>query len=255
MVRRGPLAVLLAALCWSPRAHAVRPFITDDARVVGEHKAQLETWARYDRGSLQHWIVPAFGPVAPLEITLGAVHGVAIDPTKRYSLAGPLVQTKTLLREARPGTWPGVAFIAGTFLPAGFGGFESPWNGFAYLALTQVFGDDAALLHGNVGGALAAHATPASGTPQELERHARLRLTWGAGAQARLYGVANLVVEVFSGDPYAEVAGGAGQVGFRFILDSTIQLDVTAGGGLWGDARMPAWASAGLRLAPPRALF
>jgi hypothetical protein len=32
----------------------VRPFITDDARVVGDHLAQLETWLRLDKEAGQH---------------------------------------------------------------------------------------------------------------------------------------------------------------------------------------------------------
>ncbi|QEK50772.1 hypothetical protein FYC62_03125 [Pedobacter aquae] len=35
----------------------VRPFITDDARVVGERLAQLETWVRFDKEAGQHWIL------------------------------------------------------------------------------------------------------------------------------------------------------------------------------------------------------
>ncbi|MBL8717453.1 MAG: hypothetical protein JNL79_15805, partial [Myxococcales bacterium] len=217
-------AVTLGVALWTTHASAVRPFITDDARVVGLHQAQLETWVRYDKGSLQHWIVPAFGPIAPLEVTLGAVHGVAIDPARRYSLAAPLVQAKLLLHAAEAGGGPGVAVIGGTFLPFGFGGFESPLNAFAYAAATQVFGDDDVLLHANVGAAAARAEPPTGNTPQEGDRHARFRWTWGLGSQIHLYGVANLALEVFSGDPYAEVAGGAGQAGFRFVLSSVVQV-------------------------------
>jgi len=247
-------AGLAAAACFLVvgNASAVRPFITDDARVVGHGNAQLETWARYDKGTFQHWIVPAIGPVDWLEATIGAVHGVALDPDRRYSLAAPLLQTKILFHEARPDSSPGVALILGTFLPFGFGGFESPPNAFAYLAATQVIGNDDLLIHANVGIAGARMDEPATDTPQELAKHDRIRGSWGVATQIHLYRAANLALEVFSGDPYAEVSGGAAQGGLRFSVTPNMQIDASAGGGVWGgDARMPFWASTGLRIVRP----
>jgi len=241
--------IALSILTIAPSAYAVRPFITDDARVVGKHHAQVETWGRYDKTSLQHWMVPAIGPIAPLEVTLGAVHGVAIVPNRKYSLAAPLLQSKLLLHEARPGQLPGVALIAGTFFPFGFGGFESPPSGFIYLAVTQVFGEeDELLLHANLGFAGAQVEDRSSNTPLEREKHARLRTTWGLATQLKLYGAVNLAAEVFSGDPYAEVAGGAAQGGFRFVLSKNVQIDTAGGAGVWGTPRMDPWISTGLRL-------
>ncbi|MBI2388500.1 MAG: hypothetical protein HYV09_02685 [Deltaproteobacteria bacterium] len=254
MIRRAELALLgVAIVTCAPNAFAVRPFITDDARVVGKHQAQIESWARWDEHSQQHWTVAAIGPVAPLELSIGAVHGVAIhDETHRYSLAAPLLQAKLLLHEARSNEWPGVAVIGGSFLPFGFGGFQAPLSGFAYLAATQVIGRDDVLVHTNVGLAGAAVAEPSARTSQELERHARLRFTWGLGTQIHVYRSVNLALETFTGDPYAEVGGGAAQGGFRFILSDNIQLDATGGSGLWGKPQMEAWASAGLRLVSDR---
>lgn len=246
------VAIAVAVVTIAPGAHAVRPFITDDARVVGKHHAQLETWVRYDKTALQHWIVPAIGPIAPLEVTLGAVHGMAVEPNRHYSLAAPLLQSKLLIHEAKPNALPGVALIAGTFFPFGFGGFESPPSGFLYGAITQVFGDDALLLHGNIGVAGAQVEDRSSNTPLEHAKHNRVRLTWGLATQIRLHGAANLAAEVFSGDPYAEVAGGAVQGGFRFILSDNVQIDTTAGSGVWGHPRMNAWVSTGLRLVSDR---
>lgn len=242
-------SVLLA----TSNAAAVRPFITDDARVVGRRNAQLETWLRYDRGTAQHWFVPAFGPIAPVEASLGAVHGAVLDGDRRYSLSAPLLQAKILFHEARPDSAPGVALILGSFLPFGFGGFESPPNAFGYLAVTQVVGNDALLVHANVGAAVATVAEPSRDAPQELARHERVRATWGVASQIHLYGPANLALEVFSGDPYAEVAGGAAQAGLRFSVTPNIQIDASAGGGVWGNPSMPAWVSTGFRIVRPGA--
>ncbi len=246
------LAIAIAVVAFAPSASAVRPFITDDARVVGEHHAQLETWVRYDKTSLQHWMVPALGPIAPLEVTIGGVHGIAIDPSQRYSLAAPLLQSKLLLHEAKPNQFPGVALIAGTFLPFGFGGFESPPSGFVYTAVTQVIDDDAVLLHANLGIAGAVVQKGASDTPIEREKHARVRLSWGLATQIHLYHAVNMAAEVFSGDPYAEVAGGAMQGGFRFVLSNNVQIDTSGGLGVWGSPRMDPWLSTGLRIVSNR---
>ena len=53
----------------------VRPFITDDARVVGAGLAQVESWVRSDHESHQLWVLGAVGPTSWLELTLGGVVG------------------------------------------------------------------------------------------------------------------------------------------------------------------------------------
>lgn len=246
-VLTGALGVALVLL--AAPAGAVRPFITDDARVVGKHQMQVESWVRYDMHSLQHWIVPAVGPIAPLEVTLGAVHGIAIDPDRKYSFAAPLLQAKFLIHPAHPNDIPGLAIIGGTFLPFGFGGFESPPSGFVYAAVTEVLGeDDDILIHANIGFAGAQLQRPAANNPRELEKHERYRSTWGVATQIHLYRAANLAAEVFSGDPYAEVGGGACQGGIRWVLSPNIQLDTSGGGGIYGTPRMPIWGSVGFRM-------
>ena len=57
----------------------VRPFITDDARVVGDKLAQLETWLRFDKEAGQHWIMGAYGPNKKLELAVGGVYGYQND--------------------------------------------------------------------------------------------------------------------------------------------------------------------------------
>src|SRR5688572_22337578 len=129
----------LALLLVSSWAGAVRPFITDDARVVGDRAAQLETWLRGDRRAFQHWVAGGVGPVAPLEVTLGGVYG---REDGRFAYALPLIQLKALAIETKPGAgWPGVAFAVGGFGPSGPGarGHLRPANfdRFGYVALTQ----------------------------------------------------------------------------------------------------------------------
>lgn len=241
MTRILPALVGCALLLAGPAAHAVRPFITDDARVVGADLAQLETWIRGDARSLQHWAIVAFGPWSPVELSIGAVHGAGYeDGPARYSIAGPLLQLKVLLLEPKPNRWPGVALSIGTTAPAGHGAFRAPaWERFAYLALTEsLFDRERLLVHANLGMGMV------DGTHGEASQ---ISYTWGVGAQLRLVAGLHLVAEVVSGDPYEPGAGGIGQAGLRYILNGRVQLDATFGGGLWGEEPMPMWGTAGVR--------
>jgi hypothetical protein len=236
------LALLLAA----PRpARAIRPFVTDDAHVVGKGRVQLETYWRRDRSSLQHWALPAIGPTEWLELTLGGVHGISqLGPTldkPTYAFGGPIAQGKFLLRESVPNKPPGFGLVVGGLVPSGRGGFEGPgWSGFSYLAATQSFiKEDDFLIHANVG----ISVVSAPGLDPA-------KFTWGIGAQVETLFNFHLIGEIFSGDPYVQGAGGAYQVGYRIIFNDHLQLDGTYGNGLWsnGDTNLPFWFSSGVRI-------
>lgn len=224
---------------WHP-AYAVRPFITDDARVVGAQLAQIESWVRGDPRAFQHWVLLAIGPWAPLELTIGAVQGASYDgEPAAYSAAGPLLQAKALLLKPRPNRWPGLALSFGATAPVGYGAFSPrDWERFVYLAMTEsLFEKERLLLHANLG-LVVIGSQPGEST----------KTTWGAGFQLRIFAGLHLVAEVVSGDPYEPASGGAGQAGLRYIVNARVQLDATVGGGLWGEARMPMWGTAGVRL-------
>ncbi len=109
----------------------VRPFITDDARVVGNRLAQLESWYRQDKETLQQWFLAAYGPTEWLELTLGGVLGVGLvageleefpfvdESTKGFAFGLPLVQAKILFKGYEANALPGVSLVVGTFLPYG----------------------------------------------------------------------------------------------------------------------------------------
>jgi len=234
---------MVVCLLSPSEALAIRPFVTDDARVVGKGHVQLESWWRRDRRSLQQWALPAVGPTDWLEVTLGGVHGFGrLGPSLEkptYALGGPLLQGKFLLREAVPNRPPGLALSVGGIAPAGRGGFEAPgWSSFSYLAVTQAFiKEDDFLIHANVG----VSTISAPGLDP-------VKLTWGIGTQVETLFDFHIIAELFSGDPYVQGAGGAYQAGFRIIFNDHLQLDGTWGGGLWGDFILPVWFSSGVRL-------
>jgi hypothetical protein len=243
-LRRGVgVAITLVILSEAPEARAIRPFITDDAHVVGKGHLQLETYLRRDASSAQQWILPAIGPTDWLEVTLGGVHGVGqlrSHPDKpTYAVAGPILQGKFLLLESVPNKPPGLAIVVGGITPAGSGGFQAPgWSGFSYLALTQAFiREDDLLFHVNVG----VSTISAPGFDP-------VKVTWGVGTQIETLFNFHLIGELFSGDPYAQGSGGAVQGGFRIIFNDHLQLDGTLGSGVWGDNPIPLWFSSGIRI-------
>jgi hypothetical protein len=225
----------------------VRPFITDDARVVGERLAQLETWLRLDKEAGQHWILGAYGPNSHVEITAGGVygyqkhHGGGTD----FSYALPLIQAKILFKEYKPNKSPGLGMVIGTFLPAGHGPFKPAGYGtFGYLMVSQSFGEgDKVLVHGNVGGNYLHIA----------DEHKFIK-TWGFGTQIKAYKGMHLVGELFSGDPYIPGTGTAFQAGYRYFFSDLLQVDTTVGKGIAGATIMPFWFSAGLRVVTKRFL-
>jgi hypothetical protein len=221
--------IACAALAATP-AWAIRPFITDDARVVGAGKAQIESWFRVDSESTQVWALPAYGPTEWLEVTAGGLAG----SFGGFSVAGPLLQAKVLFLPAESNAAPGVSLVAGAILPFGTGGFQLPRTSpFAFFAVTQNVNDEAVLVHANVG---------VVGAP------AGTVLTWGLGTQIRVYGRWNAIAEVISGDPYAETPeAGAIQAGFRFLYSDDLQFDGAGGVGMWGTLRLPAWITGGIR--------
>lgn len=226
-------------------ALAVRPFITDDARVAGLRYAQLESWLRYDKHALQQWNMIAYGPVTWLEITTGGVWGFDRPKTTEYdfSYAAPLIQAKFLIQEYQPNKWPGIGIVAGTFLPTGKRAFKAPGAGaFSYLIASQCFGQgEKLLIHANLG----LSYLNGNNTEQTVA-------TWGVGTQVKLYRGLHAVGEVFSGDPYVPGAGMAYQAGFRHFISDLVQVDMTAGKGFAGDTPLPYWYSAGIRLVTER---
>jgi hypothetical protein len=240
-MKKSLIVSLLLYIAFIPKLQAVRPFITDDARVVGYRLAQWETWLRFDRMTGQQWHAFAYGPHRRLETTLGAVLGYETSPlhSMHFSYAMPLIQAKFLFREYAHGKGPGVALVSGTFLPGGKGEFVPPGYGaFSFLTVSQCFGENEdVLVHGNVGG----NYLYANQNHQWIP-------TWGLGTQIRTWKGFHVLGEVFSGDPYIPGAGVSWQAGFRHFFSDNLQIDGTVGKGIGGSVILPTWFSLGARL-------
>jgi hypothetical protein len=232
------MMVFCAGLAVLPRpALAVRPFVTDDARVVGEHMAQIETSVRYDKDEFSNLNLLAFGSTKNSEITIGFTNGFNLekDSNRSYGVAGPLMQFKYLFWEAKKNRYPGMAIAVGASPPWGKGDFkQEKWSEFVFLAATEsLFDDDKVLIHANLGISTTNPAAVA---------------TWGLGTQIRLIGGLHGVLEVFYNDPYAGKTGGAYQAGFRHIVSDSVQVDLTMGGGIFGSEQIPTFVGMGLRM-------
>ena len=227
-------------------ALAVRPFVTDDAGVVGKNLFLLETSVHRNSTALTNLTLLAYGLTEKVELTLGFADGYLLqgEDSWRFSVAGPLGQVKYLLKEPTPNGYPGIAFVVGFGTPYGSQGFADPsWSQFAYLAFTESLGEkDRVLIHFNIGVNYS--------KPDDYWRYAT---TWGIGTQIRLRGGLHYVGEIFHGDPYAGDAGGAYQTGVRYFISERMQLDATFGSGLWGDNKPETFLGCGLRVifAPP----
>ena len=82
------MMVFCAGLAVLPRpALAVRPFVTDDARVVGEHMAQVETSVRYDKDEFSNLNLLAFGSTKNSEVTIGFTNGFDLEKESNRSYA------------------------------------------------------------------------------------------------------------------------------------------------------------------------
>lgn len=222
--------------------NAVRPFITDDARVVGGGLAQIETWSRFNNEAGELWVMAGFGPTPELEVSVGGVTAIVNDSSGRHlSYSLPLLQAKYLFRPYGPGDWPGFAVVAGTFLPWGQGDLVPTGFGtFIFGIVSQCFGEqEDVLIHLNVG----ANILNDSATSET-----EILGTWGLGTQVRTLGGFHIVAEIFSGDPYVPGSGTSWQAGFRHFFSNDLQIDGTVGKGIVGSPALPMWVSAGVRI-------
>lgn len=216
-------ALLSAALLAANAAHAARPMITDDARIVDAKACQLESWIKQNPDSTETWVLPACNFTGNLELTLG---GAITHEAGRTRTSDVAVQGKTLFKTMDTNSW-------GTGLAAGMVRHPEAdtrdW--YAYVPTSFSFHDDAVVVHGNVGWLRDGEAR-------------RNRLTWGLGTEAQLAERTWLIAEIFGqnqGKPFH-------QFGLRhWLVPDRVQLDATYGnrnGGGSGER----WFSIGLRL-------
>lgn len=233
-MRRLPLPALplAAALVAAQGAHAARPMITDDARIVDPQACQLETWGKrgFQDGIREFWALPACNPMGNLEITVG---GNRSDYEQEEVVRSLVVQGKTLFRRLEGDDWA-VGLVAGGVKssPSNRGG---PSLLYAYVPLTVARFDNRLILHFNLG----ANHNYESG---------QSAVNWGAGAEIAVWGER----AYFIGEVYDDTRRRTEyQVGLRvWLVPNRVQIDTTYGG-QFGVANSGHFFTVGLRLLSP----
>ena len=238
----APLAFVIAFLLPRP-ALAVRPFITDDARIAAPKEFQIESSLRVDKERFQNLNVFSFGVVNRLEVSLNWIDGFMLEDETKYnlSIAGPGLQLKYLLTDGKTSAFPGIALVAGFVPPWGAGSeaFSPPsWSDYAYLTVTKYFFKDweSLNLHINLG------------FTNSYDEKVKTNTTWGVGVQSHLFDKLYLCTEVFSGDPYAITPGALFQIGLRYFISDKMQMDVSTGKGLYGEPMLDYYVGLGFRV-------
>jgi hypothetical protein len=245
--------VVVACLCATAAtapAHAVRPFVTDDARIVDEGQFTSELWLEHVRvgGTGENSLHALAGVALTQWLELTAVGSAGLDTTPWRELSNPVLQAKLLLRRSEADGATGIAVSTGYIPNAGSGSARVQGDGaYALMLLTKRLRDDALLLHANLG--MTGSRTAAAGD--------RLRPYWGFGAEfalgpdPRWRGVA----EVFSGDPFdPQRSRVAAQLGLRWLKDDKFNFDLIAGWqpevnpDLTRTGRNELWLQAGVRI-------
>lgn len=244
--RLGPwgahaLTVVLA-LAWTSVSWAVRPFVTDDAEVVGHEHVQIETWVQAERASIEHNVMFAAGPSPWLELSLGFGYGY-YGKEAGGGVAGPIGQAKFVFNPL-PENGGALGLVVGGQTDTGRGALTPEgWRGFSYLAYTHSLDTGRVLFHVNAGFAYAqGHGREDVWSP-----------TFGVGTQVMFGGIVAGIGEVFYSDPLDAARDFGFQLGIRLVFSEHVQLD-----GTYGAMTAPAgisdhWGTLGLRVVfPPK---
>lgn len=230
MRRASFAAAALAIANAAMDAHAARPMITDDARIVDAKACQLETWTRRSRDAREYWALPACNFTGNLELTVGGGRTPGGEPG---GFSDQVVQGKTLVRPLRTNDW-GMAFTLGTARHLRREAANG-WPGDPYVNVPVSLStmDDRWVVHFN-GGAV------------YRRDEKRATATWGLGNEVQLTPSLYLIPEAFRNEPGRPFF----QMGLRYwIVKDRVQLDATYGNRFVSQDQR--WISIGLRLLTP----
>lgn len=212
------------ALLYPARAEAVRPFVTDDARIAARGQVEGETWLELSRPNGR--VLPVYNALlnlVPLEwLEFGLSGGIGWDVDNSITLVNPGFQTKFLFVRPMDNEYPGLSFVMGTIFPAGRGSASSEEQGFYFIVPTTLsLFDGGVEVHANIGWIGAR-------LPDNSFEH---RPFWGLGADIALgHPDIRAIAEGFAGDP-SDTLGPklAFQAGGRWIASDHINVDLALG--------------------------
>ena len=224
--------VLLAAFAVSfcpEDVLAVRPFVTDDARIVYKGQVTTETYGgitmvQGDKPAIEARSLQGLGITDRFELTAGGF-GFSYQDNHARPL-DMLIQPKYVLHNSL-GAIPSVSVTAASLFP--LSGNRQHWDGYAMAQVswflftpdadTDPYDNDLAL-HLNLGMKSRYDAGPAT---------YRSKLYWAAGFEVitPVTREIRFLGEIFNGDPFSfEEKFPAFQTGFRWYKSPTVQLDL-----------------------------
>jgi len=219
-------AVFIHILLLAPHAQAVRPFVTDDARIIDVGQVEVESWLEVGHADNTWNPAPAANFMAGatvnewLEIIVGS--GVGRGGNGKFAIPNPVIQPKLLLLPAEENGRPGFALGIGATLDAGIGDLHERGNS-AYLIgmTTWRLYDDWLMTHINYGARM----------DKSRDQSAKFRPYWGIGLDMGLIQEEiRLIIEAYAGDPlHLHAPKTAAQMGFRWIASDYVNLDLTFG--------------------------
>lgn len=237
-------ALLFASIVLSSTdAHAVRPFVTDDAEVVGDRQLEIATWVEGGSKFFEHNLELTFGVVHWLEVSLGVVHGI---DNGKYGVLGPIFHVKGSLRDLPDNGWT-IGGAVGGVAPVGHGSYKPEGGiGFASSIYTHSFRDGDVLIHANLGAAFEHDNQGTHWAP-----------TVAFGTQFHMVSILHGIAEVFYSDPMDPMMEFGAQVGLRLMINEYLQIDATAATEITLEGKLHPWGTLGVRFVtrePPGAI-
>lgn len=220
---------LVVFLCES--ADAVRPFVTDDARIVDVGQIEFETWLEMVNDTAGWSDHPAYATIVGYSFTewLEVLAGTSMtyDGDEGLGVENPTLMGKFLFVQSTPQGRPGHAMSISHAFDTGAGSLYEPGHVTSLVGMTSFRPfDDRMQLHFNYG--------LRSDRTEEGRQYERFY--WGVGTEVDLpfmpLGGEKLtwVGEVFAGDPLVPNAPDwAIQTGFRWHYNDHYQVDLVYG--------------------------
>jgi hypothetical protein len=229
-----PTLVLLTVVFDGQQALAVRPFVTDDARITYPGQLETESWIELGttRGQKPEWglhVLTGTTVSDRLEIIAGWT-GISYQD-RRIHLDDLVVQPKYLLYRSF-GAIPSVSAAVGVLAP--ISGNRQLWNSYAMVHVSWFLDmpegstdpyDNGLAIHINLGTKSQYHAG--------LSGRYTTKPYWGIGFEVKtpISRDFRFLGEVFNGDPFDfEGEFPAFQTGFRWYKSPNVQWDVVYGG-------------------------
>jgi len=224
------LCACLSVLFAAPQvAYAVRPFFTDDARIVDYRACHVENGIQIGRDSTEYRVMPGCNFTGNFELTAG---GALSNYEGRTRTTDIVIQGKTLFKALETNGWGWGVTVGNSHNPEIHHTAIS--NLYAYVPASFSFLDDRVIMHANLGWL----------RKKELEQH---RMTWGLGSEVKLIERFWLIAETFGqslGKPFYHV-------GFRYsLVPGHVEIDTAYGDRFGGNTREQ-WIVVGLRLVSP----